>query len=186
MFNLTKFHFADVLLFLAVVAGQNAVGYMEVGRHRLVVRDALGIVALHDALDLVRRLYGFLLHHLVVADDVQDDLRRHHGETRDLIVGEELVGYLDDTLVAHLLRGVVETDGDGSLQVKEPEQAGHLVGLLCRDVVDDGAVLNGGYQAFFLVHRIMVLSFLTSSRLMPSTSQKMASRAKSPLPACWM
>ena len=37
---------------------------------------------------------------------------------------------------------------------------------------------------FFLVHRIIVLSFLTSSRLIPSTSQKMASRAKSPLPAC--
>ena len=117
---LYEFYLVDVLLLLAVVAGQNAVGYVEMGGHGLVVGDALGVVALDDALDDGRGLDGLLLYNLVVADDVQDDLRSHDGETGDFVVGEEFVRNFDNTFHANLLGWVVVTDSDGSLQVEEP------------------------------------------------------------------
>ena len=101
------------------MAGQDAVADVEVGGHGLVVGDALGVVALDDALDDGRGLDGLLLDHLVVADDVEDDLGGHDGETGYFVVGEELVRDLDDALHAYLLGGVVVTDGDGCLQVEE-------------------------------------------------------------------
>ena len=134
------------------MTGQDAVGNVEMGLHRLVVGDALGVVALYDTLDFVRGLDGFLLDNFVVADNVEDDFRRHNGETRDFGIGEELVRHLDDSLHADLLRGVVESDGDGGLQVEESQEAGHLIGLGSGYVVDNGAVLNGSNEAFFLVH----------------------------------
>ena len=62
------------MLLVAVVAFQNAfrlVHYMEYGRHRLVVGDALGIVATHNTAQLVGGAYSLLLHHFIVVDDVQ-------------------------------------------------------------------------------------------------------------------
>ena len=114
-----EFHFIDILFHLAVVTGEDAVGDMEVRLHRLVVRDALGVVAFHEAVNLVRCNNRFLLYHLVVADDTQNDVGGYDGESRNFIVGEELVRHLDDTFVAYLLRRVVDTDGDGGLQVEE-------------------------------------------------------------------
>ena len=104
LFLLYEFHFIDVLLFVAVVAFQNALFFiddMEHGVHGFVVGDALRIVAFHDTLDLVGRLYRFLLHHFVIADDAEDDIRCNDGKTRDLIVGKELVRHLDDAFLAH-------------------------------------------------------------------------------------
>ena len=114
-----KFDFIDVLLLFTIVAGEDAVGNVEVGSHGLVVGDTLGVVALHDALDDSRGLNGFLLNDLVVTDDVEDNLRGHDRETRDLVISKKLVADLDDTLIANLLRGVVITDGDRSLQVEK-------------------------------------------------------------------
>ena len=45
---LYQFHLVDVLLFLAVVAGEDSVGHVEMGAHGLVVGDALGIVATYN------------------------------------------------------------------------------------------------------------------------------------------
>ena len=73
------------------MAGQDAIGHVEVCLHGLVVRDALRVVALHDAFDDFRRHNGLLLHHLIVADEAENDIGGHDGETGDLIVGEELV-----------------------------------------------------------------------------------------------
>lgn len=52
MCYLAKFHLVDVLLLIAVVAFQYAVllvYHVEHGLHGLVVGDALGVVAFHDA-----------------------------------------------------------------------------------------------------------------------------------------
>ncbi len=68
---LTKFHFVNILLFLAVMASENAVLNVEVSCHWLVVGDALGIVALYDATNLTRCYNTALLNHLVVADDAK-------------------------------------------------------------------------------------------------------------------
>ena len=89
------------------------------GGHRLIVGNARGIVAFHNAFNDSWSLDGFLLNDLVVADDVEDDLRGHDGETRNLVVSKKLVADLDDTLVAEFLRGVVVTDGDGRLQIEQ-------------------------------------------------------------------
>ena len=64
----------DVLLTLTVVAGEDIAFDVEVSGHRLVVSDALGVIALHDAVNLVGRLYGLLFHHFVVADNAEDDV----------------------------------------------------------------------------------------------------------------
>ena len=82
MLFLHKFDLVDVLLFFAIVAGEDAVGHVEVGGHGLVVGDALGVVAFHDAFDLLRGLDGLLLNDLVVTDDVEDNFRGHDGETQ--------------------------------------------------------------------------------------------------------
>ena len=73
------------------MAGQNAVGYMEMSCHRLVVGHALGIIAFHNALDLVRSHDCLLFHHLLVTDETEDDIWGNNGETGYLIVGEEFV-----------------------------------------------------------------------------------------------
>ena len=65
-----QFNVTDVLLTLTVVAGEDIAFDVEVSGHRLVVSDALGVIALHDAVNLVGRLYGLLFHHFVVADNV--------------------------------------------------------------------------------------------------------------------
>ena len=102
------------------MAGQDAVGHVEVRLHGLVVRDALRVVAFHDAFDDFGRHDGLLLHHLIVADEAENDIGGNDGEAGYFIVGEELVAHLDDALAAYLLGGIVETDGDRGLQVEEP------------------------------------------------------------------
>lgn len=75
---LAKLYFAQLLLLVAVVATHDAehlVYGVEEGLHRLVVGDALRVVALHDALQRIRSLYGLLLYDFVVLDDTQSDVR---------------------------------------------------------------------------------------------------------------
>ena len=91
------------MLFLAVVAGQYAASHVEVGEHGFVVGDALGVVALHDADDLVRCGDRLFLYDLIVADDAENDIGRHDRQTGYLVVGEKLVAHLDDALGADFL-----------------------------------------------------------------------------------
>ena len=104
MLFLHKFDLVDVLLFFAIVAGEDAVGHVEVGGHGLVVGNALGVVTLHDAAYLVGGLYGFLLDDFVVVYDVEDDLGGYDGESGDLIVSKELVADLDGAGESHHAR----------------------------------------------------------------------------------
>ena len=80
--------------------------------HGLVVGDALGIVALHDTTKLIGRLHGLLLHHLVVADNVEHNLRCHYTEPIDFVLTEELVGYLDDAAMLALCLNFTKFDVD--------------------------------------------------------------------------
>ena len=140
---LYQFYLINILFLLAVVACEDTVVDVEVGRHRLVVGDAFGVVTLHDAAYLVGGLYGFLLDDFVVVYDVEDDLGGYDGESGDLIVSKELVADLDDALHANFLGGVVITDGNGRLEVEKSEEVGHLIGLGGGYVIDDGALLDG-------------------------------------------
>ena len=73
-FPLAQLYILDVLLFVAVVTANGAtelVNNGEVSAHRLVVGDALRIVASDDATKLVRSLNGLLLNNLKVFDDAE-------------------------------------------------------------------------------------------------------------------
>ena len=101
---LNQLYFVNLLLLIAVVALDDApllVDDVEDSFHRLIVGDALRVVALDDATELIRSLNLALLDDLIVADGVQHDVRGNHAEAVYLIVGEELVAHLDDTLLAH-------------------------------------------------------------------------------------
>ena len=142
---LTKLHFAQLLLLIAVVATHDAehlVNGMEEGLHRLVVGDALRVVALYDALECVWSLYGLLLHDLVVLDDTQSDVRSHHREAVDFLIGKVLVGNLDDALLADLLGRQVVADGNRSVHLLQLEQIYYLIGFLGWYMVDYGTVLD--------------------------------------------
>ena len=153
-FQLNYFDFLPRLLLLAIVALDDAaflVDDVEAGGHGLVVGDALGVGTLHDAVQLVGQAHLTLLHHLVVADDVQLHVGRHDGDAVDLVVAEELVGNLDDALLAQLLAVEVEADGDVVVHVLQAQQRHHGKQFFGGDMVDDGAVLQRGYLQFFLV-----------------------------------
>ena len=144
-FLLAKLYFAQLLLLVAVVATHDAehlVNGVEEGLHRLVVGDALRVVALHDALQRIRSLDGLLLYDFVVLDDTQSDVRSHHREAVDFLVGEVLVCHLDDTLLANLLGRQVVADGNRSVHLLQLEQVDYLVGFLGWYMVDYGTVLD--------------------------------------------
>ena len=67
-----ELYFAQLLLFVAVVATYDTEHFvygMEEGLHRLVVGDALRVVALYDAFQRIRSLDSLLLYDFVVFDD---------------------------------------------------------------------------------------------------------------------
>ena len=68
--NLYELYFVDVLLFFAIVAGQDAVVNMEVGSHRLVVGNADWIVAFHYPDNFTRSRNCLFLNYFVVFDNV--------------------------------------------------------------------------------------------------------------------
>ena len=142
---LAKLHFAQFLLLVAVVAAHDALHLVygvEEGLHRLVVGDALRVVALYDALQCVWSLYGLLLYDFVVLDDTQSDVRSHHGEAVDFFIGEILVGNLDDALLANLLGWQVVADGNRSVHLLQLEEVYYLIGLFGWYMVDYGTVLD--------------------------------------------
>ena len=95
----------------------------ETGTHRFVVGDALVVVATDDAYKFLGHTHFLLLHHVIIANDAECDVGRDNRKLVDLVVGEELVGYLDDTLVSHLMAFEVVADGDGGMHLLEVEQA---------------------------------------------------------------
>ena len=75
---LNQLYLVNLLLLIAVVALDDApllVDDVEDSFHRLIVGDALRVVALDDATELIRSLNLALLDDLIVADGVQHDVR---------------------------------------------------------------------------------------------------------------
>ena len=115
---------------------------MEEGLHRLVVGDALRVVALYDALQRIRSLDGLLLYDFVVFDDTQSDVRSNDRESVDFLIGKILVGNLDDALLANLLGWQVVADGNRSVHLLQLEEVYYLIGLFGWYMVDYGTVLD--------------------------------------------
>ena len=145
----------DVLLLVAVVAAEDAerlIHNVEDSGHWLVVGNALRVVALHNAMEFIGSDNGLFLYHLIVMNDAQHHIGCSHRQTGNLIVGEIAVAHLDDAFLPHLVGGIVETDGHRGGKVGESKEVDHLEGLVGGDMVDYGAVLDGGYESFFFVH----------------------------------
>ena len=82
--GLHQLHLIYILLLLAVVALEDAVfliHHVEERVHRLVVGDALRVVASYDTPKFIRCDDGFLLHHFVVLNDVEHDIGGKHRES---------------------------------------------------------------------------------------------------------
>ena len=102
---LEQFHFAYVLLLVAVVASYDAlvfVNHGENGLHRLVVRDAFGVVAFYDAVEFVGSFHLFLFHNLVVLDYVKHRVWGDNRQAGYFLVGEEFVFHFDNALSPYL------------------------------------------------------------------------------------
>ena len=98
-----KFYLSELLLLVAVVTAyyaQCGINGVEDCSHRLVVGDALGVIAFHDSLQCIRSLHCLLFNDFVVLDNTQTDVWSYYRETVDLFVGKEFVGNLDDALLA--------------------------------------------------------------------------------------
>jgi len=126
------------------MAGQYAVSYVEMRGHWFIVRNTFGVVTPHNAVYFIGCLNGFFLHYFIIADDAENDFRGDDGKTWNFVIGKEFVAYLDDTFATNFLWRIIETDGDGGVQIEKPQQARHLIGLAGGYVVNDGALLNGG------------------------------------------
>ena len=142
---LAKLNIAQLLLLVAVMAAYDTeylIYGVEEGLHRLVVGDALRVVALYDALQCIRSLDSLLLYDFVVFDDTQSDVRRNDRESVDFLIGKILVGNLDDALLANLLAWQVVADSNRSLHLLQLEQIYYLIGLFGWYMVDYGTVLD--------------------------------------------
>ena len=128
------------------MTGEHCATDVETCRHGLVVGDALGVAAAHDSYELGRQRDTLLLHDVVVADDAKGEVGTDDGQLVQLLVAEVFVGNLDDALATHVLALEIVADGDGGGDVLQVQQADDLKKLVGWYVVDDGAVLNGGYE----------------------------------------
>ena len=143
--------FHESLAIMASQRGVAAVDNMEVCAHRLVVADALRVVAFHDVDEAVAQFDGVLLDHLVVANDVDDGIRRDDGDAVERLLGQFDVGEFDEAFFAHATAVEVVADGDVVLQLVESQQVHHLEERATGNMVDDDAVFQCGNGHFFLI-----------------------------------
>ncbi len=120
------------------------VEYLHFGRHRLMVGDALRVGAFSHADDLLGELHELFLNDLVVADDVEGDIRSNDSKAVDYLIGKKLVGDFDDAFLAEGFAVEVVADGDGPFIIVEIQQLNHFESDFGGNMVDDGSVLDGG------------------------------------------
>ena len=105
--RLYQFNLLHFLLFVAVMTFKNTmflVDNMEDSVHRFIISDTLWVIASYNAPKLIRCHNLLLLYHFIVINDVQHHVRCHDRQTRNFIIGKELIAHLDDSLCAYHLR----------------------------------------------------------------------------------
>ena len=158
-----EFKFVLCGVLLAIVAVQLDVALRvlddgELGRHIVfLVGDAIRVEALHDVLDALWNGHGLLPDDLEVLDFDDRGRGGYEGNLVDVFGLEVLVGHLDEALGAVFLALHVGAEIPGVadfLQAQDLDDLEHFVG---GDMIDDGAILNGGNcQFFFLFHVCML------------------------------
>ena len=116
--------------------------YCKAGLDRLVVCNALRVHALCNTNDLLRELNLLLLHYLEIADYIDSSLWCEEGKLVEFFIFKELVGNLDDALLAVLLAGKVDTDGDLVLDSFETKDSEGLIYIFSRNMVQYGTVFQ--------------------------------------------
>ena len=136
------------------------VHHVEMRAHRLVVADAFRVVAMHEIDEFIGQRHGVFFHHFVVADDVDDSIRRNHGDAVERVVGQFDVGDFDDAFSGHTAAVEVVSDGDATFHFVESQQVHHFEERCAGNMVDDDAVLQCCDGHFFLVvvHDFVYLS----------------------------
>ena len=117
-----------------------------------MVGHAFRIAAFCDAYYFLRHGELLLLHHLEVSDDVHGSLRCYEGKLVELLVLEELVLYLVDTLASLSLAVEVDSYGDLVPDALEVKQVQGLIYVFRRNMVQYGAVFQCAYYQFFSCH----------------------------------
>ena len=126
----------------------------ELGRNiMLLVGDAVGVEAFHNVLDAVRDGHCLLVHDFKVLDFDDGGSRGDKGNLVHIFGLKVLVGSFDKALGAVFLAFYVDAEihrGADFVQAQDLDDLEHFVG---GNMVDDGAILNGGNcQFFFLFH----------------------------------
>ena len=126
----------------------------ELCRHVvLLVGDAVGVEALHDVLNAVGDADGLFVDDLKVLDLDDGGGGGDEGNLVDVFRLEVFVGDFDEALGAVFLALHVGAEihwGADFLQAQDLDDLEDFVG---GDMVDDSAILDGGYgQFFFLFH----------------------------------
>ena len=124
---------------------------------------ALRISALCDSMYLLRHYQLLLLHDLEIADYVYRRLRGDEGELVELLVLEELVSNLYDSLLSEELAGKVDTYGDLAFYTFEVEDVEGLVYVFSGYVVQNGTILQCADYQFFSVHIVLFIYNLKDS-----------------------
>ncbi len=132
----------------------------ELGRNiMLLVGDAVWVEALHDVFNAFRDSHRLFVDDLEVLDFDDGGGRSDKGNLVHIFGLKVLVGSFDKALGAVFLAFYVDAEIHGradSIQAQDLDDLEHFVG---GDMVDDGAILNGGYgQFFFLFHGCDYLS----------------------------
>ena len=102
------------------------VHHVEMRAHRFVVADALRVVAMHEIDEFIGQRHRVFFHHFIVADDVDDGIRRNHGDAVERFFGQFDVGDFDDAFSGHTAAVEVVSDGDATFHFVESQQVHHF------------------------------------------------------------
>jgi hypothetical protein len=123
---------------------------VELGGDVLEIGDALGVGTLDEILDMVGDFGGEFLNNTVVLNGDDRDKGGYKGNFGDFVLGEVFVFDFDDAFAAEFLAAEVVADEDFVFIFFEAKDADDLVDRFGGYVVDDGAVLDGADDHFFL------------------------------------
>ena len=127
------------------------VDHVELRGHHFGVGDALGVGAFYEVLDGVGNLSAEFVDYLVVLDIDDGGEGSHEGYLADFLLGEVFVLDFYDALFAQFTAVEVVADKDFVFIFLQAQNADDLINALGRDVVDDGAVLDGADHHFFFI-----------------------------------
>jgi hypothetical protein len=139
--------------FLAVVAAEFEVflvDYIKLGGHCLGVGNALGVGAFDEVLDVVGYLGGEFFFHLILFYGDDGNKGRDKCYFADIFLGEVLVFDFDDAFATEFATLEVVADEHLVFVFFKTEDVYDLINQFGGDMVDDGAVLDGGHYEFFL------------------------------------